>query len=86
MLLLPHTALLMMLGLALFAFGNGMAFRNALASLLEPVQTHGWHRDGVGGRWANVIGLTGQCLAGWFGRHFDFGLGGVVAGVRCCCI
>lgn len=67
MLLLPHTALLMMLGLALFAFGNGMAFPNALASLLEPYK----RTAGT----ATALAGAGQMLSASFGSALLVGLG-----------
>jgi len=78
MLLLPHTALLMMLGLALFAFGNGMAFPNALASLLEPYKRTAGTATALAGAGRNVICFVGQCRAGCFWCYLHFGLGMVL--------
>ncbi|WP_051448963.1 multidrug effflux MFS transporter [Tolumonas lignilytica] len=67
MLILPHTALLMMLSLSLFAFGNGMAFPNALSSLLEPYK----RTAGT----ATALAGAGQMLSASFASAFLVSLG-----------
>lgn len=67
MLLLPHTALLMMAGLALFSFGNGMAFPNALSSLLEPYK----RTAGT----ATALAGAGQMLTASFSSALLVGIG-----------
>lgn len=67
MVVLPHSALLMMLSLSLFAFGNGMAFPNALSSLLEPYK----RTAGT----ATALAGAGQMLSASFASAFLVSLG-----------
>ncbi len=78
MLLLPHTALLMMLGLALFAFGNGMAFPNALASLLEPYKRTAGTATALAGAGQMLSASLASALLVGLGVTSIFGLGMVL--------
>jgi MFS family permease len=78
MLLLPHTALLMMLGLSLFAFGNGMAFPNALASLLEPYKRTAGTATALAGAGQMLSASLASALLVGLGVTSIFGLGMVL--------
>ncbi len=78
MLLLPHTALLMMLGLSLFAFGNGVAFPNALSSLLEPYKRTAGTATALAGASQMLIASLGSALLVSLGITSILGLGMVI--------
>jgi len=78
MLALPHTALLMMLSLALFSFGNGMAFPNALSSLLEPYKRTAGTATALAGAGQMLSASLGSAVLVAFGVTSIFGLGMVL--------
>ena len=78
MLLLPHTALLMMLGLSLFAFGNGVAFPNALSSLLEPYKRTAGTATALAGASQMLIASFSSALLVSLGITSILGLGMVI--------
>lgn len=78
MLLLPHSALLMMLSLSLFAFGNGMAFPNALSSLLEPYKRTAGTATALAGAGQMLSASLGSALLVSLGITSITGLGVVL--------
>ncbi len=78
MLALPHTALLMMLSLSLFAFGNGMAFPNALSSLLEPYKRTAGTATALAGAGQMLSASLASALLVSFGITSIIGLGMVL--------
>ncbi len=80
MLVLPQTALLVMLAQSLFAFGNGMAFPNALSSLLEPYKRTAGTATALAGAGQMLFASFSSALLVNLGISSVFGLGMVLLG------
>ena len=78
MLVLPHTALLVMSAQALFAFGNGIAFPNALSSLLEPYKRTAGTATALAGAGQMLFASISSAVLVNLGVTSIFGLGMVV--------
>lgn len=74
----PHLALLVMIGQSLFAFGNGMAFPNALSSLLEPYKRTAGTATALAGAGQMLFASFSSALLVGFGIKSLMGLGVVL--------
>lgn len=74
----PHMALLVMLGQSLFAFGNGMAFPNALSSLLEPYKRTAGTATALAGAGQMLFASFSSALLVGLGVNSQLGLGVVL--------
>ncbi len=78
MLVLPHTALLVMSAQAVFAFGNGIAFPNALSSLLEPYKRTAGTATALAGAGQMLFASISSAVLVNLGVTTIFGLGMVI--------